>query len=682
MKKIAALLFYYCLYSCWAVAQSAGLPLSWDFDGQLQNYFAAETERIAQVTDEELANITDWPTFQKIAREQLLDMLGLNPPPAKMPLNAVVTGTTEQEEFRVEKVHFQSMPGLYVTGNLYIPKNLKKPAPAILYVCGHANVVKNGISYGAKVNYRHHAAWFARNGYVCLIIDTLQLGEIEGMHHGLYRYDRWHWLSLGYTPSGVEAWNDIRAVDYLISRPEVDADRIGMTGRSGGGINTWWSFALDDRIKVAVPVAGITDLKNHVLDGCVEGHCDCMYMVNTYQWDFAKLAALGAPRPLLISNTDQDKIFPIDGVFRIYQQLRKLYEQLGATPKIALNTAAGPHKDLQELRVHAFRWFNYYLQEKDELIEKTAVKFFQAEQLRVFDQLPEDQINTRIDEIFVPLAPPAEDVLSQTKWKEAAANWRKVIDRYAFAQAAPPKMEKLAAYSSKNGRLDLWRLATDSHTQLPLFRLSAPSPTGKGLRIIALDDDNWDEWSKLLSLSFPDAKLGVETSRESLNSKKVDELFKESDEIALIAMRGAGPARFSGGKFEQTHIRRRYYLLGQTLETLQTLDLTQALQALNPDLQNGDRPIQASAGGSTAVMLAYASIYAPKGFTLSLDRPPFSHRDGPAYLSIMRDLDIPATILMASERRKVNLQIDSSEFESAWTSLKSLAQKYPELKLK
>ncbi len=142
-------------------------------------------------------------------------------------LKPVITGKVEHEEFTVEKLHFQSSPGLYVTGNLYLPKKIDKPLPAILYVCGHGQVKKDGIAYGSKAHYQHHGGWFARNGYVCLIIDTLQLGEIEGIHHGTYKYDMWWWINRGYTPAGVEAWNCIRALDYLETRKEVDAHENG-----------------------------------------------------------------------------------------------------------------------------------------------------------------------------------------------------------------------------------------------------------------------------------------------------------------------------------------------------------------------------------------------------------------------------------------------------------------------
>ena len=158
-----------------------------------------------------------------------------------------------------------------MTGNLYLPKDLQDPAPTILYVCGHGSVKINNISYGNKVHYQHHGAWFARNGYVCLVIDTLQLGEIEGIHHGTYNHNMWWWNSRGYSPSGVEVGNCIRALDYLETLDFVDQNRFGVTGRSGGGAYSWWISALDKRIKVAAPVAGITDLTNHVVSGGKHG---------------------------------------------------------------------------------------------------------------------------------------------------------------------------------------------------------------------------------------------------------------------------------------------------------------------------------------------------------------------------------------------------------------------------
>ncbi|MFO0928049.1 MAG: hypothetical protein U0736_13575 [Gemmataceae bacterium] len=118
-------------------------------------------------------------------------MLGLWPLPERTPLQATVTGTVDRGPVVVEKLHYQSKPGLYVTGNLYRPKDSKKRLPAIFYVCGHSGRGRDG----NKTAFQDHGMWFARNGYVCLIVDTLQLGEIAGKHHGTYNLNRWWWHS-------------------------------------------------------------------------------------------------------------------------------------------------------------------------------------------------------------------------------------------------------------------------------------------------------------------------------------------------------------------------------------------------------------------------------------------------------------------------------------------------------
>ncbi len=215
----------------------------------------------------------------------------------------------------------------------------------------------------------------------------------------------WWWNSRGYTPAGVEAWNCIRALDYLQTRKEVDPNQIGVTGRSGGGAYSWWLAALDDRIKVAVPVAGITDLRNRVVDGTVGSHCDCVSMVNTYRWDYPLVAALVAPRPLLISNTDKDALFPLDGVLRIHQKVRDIYKLYNAEKNLGLHITESPHRDTQELQIHAFVWFNRFLKNENPPIDKPAISFFEPNQLSVFEQIPADQINAKIHESFVPQAP-------------------------------------------------------------------------------------------------------------------------------------------------------------------------------------------------------------------------------------------------------------------------------------
>ncbi len=663
--------------------QQTPLEPSWDFDKQLEAYFSSETQALAETTRKELREISDWQSYSDVAREQLQEMLGLLPYPAKSPLRATVTGVVEHDEFTVEKVHFQSVPGLYLTGNLYIPKNVEGPMPAILYVCGHATVVKDGYNYGAKVHYQHHPAWFARHGYVCLILDTVQLGEIEGIHHGLYRYDRWWWMSRGYTPAGVEAWNGIRAIDYLSERPEVDVDRIGVTGRSGGGATTWWIAALDQRVKAAVPVAGITNMNDHVVEGCVEGHCDCMYIVNYHQWDYAKVAALVAPRHLLISNTDRDPIFPIDGVFDVFQSVRDVYQHLDVREALALHTTAGPHQDVQELRVHAFRWFNQHLHGHDDLIEKPAVKFFDPEALRVFDQLPTDAVNARIDESFVPLAPSVFEQLESASLPDLEGRYQEILRSQIFEfwpWEEEPMMEEVESSERDNTEVTLYQLKTDEHTKLPIFHIeNSGQSADQESQVIVLDHTNWSAWAEYLDAFFPEHSLWKDLGLDHSQQDEVQELIDANGSIYLISARGMGPAQFQGNGNKLIHIKRRFYLLGQSLDAMQTWDLKQALEAITTVRE--DETVRASAHGIEAGKLLYATLFTTNQLQLFLRDLPFSHDQGPYYLGIMRHMDMPASVLMTAGKDEITISSSSTSDSEHWKSLKSVAGRYPDLSL-
>jgi len=620
-------------------------------DRTLADYFRAETEKLAGACLADIETLEDWKARRSIYRKQLFEMVGLEPLPAKTDLNPVITGTVDHNEFTVENIHFQSRPGLYVTGNLYIPKGLDAPAPTILYVCGHAQVKKDGISYGNKAFYQHHGAWFARNGYVCLVIDSLQLGEIEGIHHGTYRHKMWWWNSRGYSPAGVEAWNCIRALDYLQTRPEVDSQRFGVTGRSGGGAYSWWLSALDERIKAAVPVAGITDLQNHVVDGCVEGHCDCMYLVNTYRWDYPLVAALVAPRPLLISNSDKDNIFPLDGVVRLHEKVRRIYRLYDAEEKLGLNITEGPHKDTQELRVHAFVWFNRFLKNERSLIDKTAVKFFQPEQLKVFDKLPADQINTKIQESFTPKAPrPGKmgNKLPILLREKSFGGWPCDTD-------AGPLNITLAFRQERNGIVIIaYDFISQPYVPLRLYIMHRASLTKpKRLVLTVADQQQWDQWLSAVRVVFrgefeePNLPEPNDIAFERLSRKVLD-----GDEVlAYLPPRCIGPTAVSGDEFKHTQIRRRFMLLGQTLDGMRVWDVRRAIQTLRNIDSVGKVALWLSGRERMAGIALYASLFEPDVAGLYLRNLPKSHRDGPFLLNVLRYMDMPQALEIARHRQ-------------------------------
>jgi cephalosporin-C deacetylase-like acetyl esterase len=666
-------------------------------DAALSEYFALQVAEIENATFEGIETLEDWEAKRGEYRRQLAEMLGLDPMPPKTPLKPVVTGTVEHDEFTLEKLHFQSSPGLYVTGSLYLPKELDKPAPTILYVCGHGRVKEDGISYGNKATYQHHGIWFARHGYVCLIIDTLQLGEIEGLHHGTYREGMWWWHERGYTPAGVEAWNCIRALDYLETRDEVDAERFGVTGRSGGGAYSWWIAALDERIKAAVPVAGITSLRNHLLgpfqsspwsrgdtrghDGCIEGHCDCMFFNNTYRWDFPMVAALVAPRALLISNTDKDRIFPLDGVYDVYNKTQKIYELYGATENLGLQICEGPHKDTQQLRVHAFGWMNRHLKGEEPLIDVPAEKLLEPQQVRVFDELPADEINTRIHETFVPAAPQPEIPQSSAEWDQMRSDWMQRLRESVFAgwpaedEAPPLELEQVASTTSAGMQLRTYRYTSQQPHRLDLLLATGGATAPSDLQqvvVIVVDEQGWPEFAARTRGIFPGflPDSGIEASAKDLDEyNSLDNFLADQGGIVALLPRGVGPSAWTDHETERLHIKRRYALLGQTLDGMRAFDVLRGLQAAQ-NLAPGDEVRwQAEGEGDAADWLLAASLFDDRVSDLRLKG--LAAGGNAVFLNARRVLPQGALLLMAAGDAEVHVVADNPD---EWSHIRRISE--------
>ncbi|MGE0131544.1 MAG: alpha/beta hydrolase [Blastocatellales bacterium] len=617
-------------------------------------YFRRQTERIAARTLADVHTLADWQAKRATYRQQLLEMLGLSPLPPRGDLKATLTGKVETEKFTVEKIHFQSLPGLYVTANLYLPKTLKGPAPTILYLCGHARTVKDGIAYGTKVGYQHHPAWLAEHGYVALIIDTLEMGEIEGEHHGTHRRGMWWWPTRGYTPAGVETWNAMRALDYLETRPEVDTKRIGVTGRSGGGAYTWFLAAVDDRPSVLIPVAGVTDMTNHVVDGCIEGHCDCMFQLNTYGWDFSMLAALAAPRPLLLSNSDKDTIFPLDGVYRVHRDVKRIYKLHNAEDKLGLLITEGPHRDTQDLQVPAFRWLNRWLKDDTGLLSEPALKRFEVEQLKVFTTLPADQINTRIHDTFVSAAPPAAIPSTRDEWKELSARWsaalrEKVFNNWPATDSRPAS--KVVSDETRNGvRARLIEFQPDDAYRLHLALLMHAKQKPSRLIVRVLDEEERRHWATVGGQYFP--ALFASENKGGAAEEELLKPLQQGTAIALVLPRGVGPTAWR--KEKDTHIRRRFLLLGQSLETMQVWDTRAALAALRELSSFGKLPVSLQGARTMSVVALFAALFEDGVTRLELERLPATLANGPSFPNALHFFDLPQLVAL-SLPRGVNL---------------------------
>lgn len=631
----------------------------------LADYFRIETAKIASRPLLGIESATAWKSRRPELQAKLKDMLGLIPEPPRGDLHVEIRGTTERPDFVVERILFQSLPGLYVTGNIYRPRKIDGRLPAILYVCGHSKVEKDGVILGNKTHYQHHAAWYAANGYICLILDTLELGEVPGVHHGTYSKGRWWWLARGYTPAGVEAWNGLRGIDYLISRPDVDASKIGVTGRSGGGATSWWIGAIDDRVAAVCPVAGITDLTNHVVDGVVEGHCDCMYFANTERWDYTMLAALVAPKPLFVENTDKDPIFPENGVRRIYTQLEKIYGWYDAKDRLSLLIGKGGHADTEELRHASFAFFEKYLKgnEQSKIVEPDRNSPIESLKVLSPGERPSGSRNDSIDESFVPSA--GTPVVPQTTetWCQQKASWIASLKERTIAgwpkeqDVVPLNLRLVKELTQDQTHMRVYEFTSQTGVVLEAYhvsRLDGAKPTS--LQVEVLDDARFEELRPVFEAFSSQA--GLSNSRRIQSFKhlgiiteiRLGSTGEETQVVPVIAgdgeaslfvsVRGIGRTKWPANKDVQ--IRRRFMLLGQTLEGMRAYDIHRSLMVAGEiNRKENTKEIRLKSYGTMCGATLLAAILEQNLTKVTLSHPPRSFSDGPALWLISRTLDMP-----------------------------------------
>ena len=288
-------------------------------DNALYNYYASQAFKLMNERKADIATITtkaEWEKRQKKIKKLLSELIGEFP--EKTPLNAKILGVSKKDGYRIEKVVFESRPKFFVTAALYIPNNLKGKAPAILYPTGHSQQAFR------KKHYQRSAINFVKKGFIVLTYDPIGQGERVQYYSpelgkskigGTVRehiYAGLQTLLVGKSLSNYFVWDGIRAVDYLISRKEVDAKRIGITGISGGGTQTTFISAFDDRIYASAPSNFITSMQRLFESiGPQDAEQQILYGVAN-KIDFADFLEVRMPKPALVVTTTRD-FFSIQG---------------------------------------------------------------------------------------------------------------------------------------------------------------------------------------------------------------------------------------------------------------------------------------------------------------------------------------------------------------------------------
>lgn len=356
------------------------------------------------------ASKAEWEKRAERVRHQILVSQGLWPMPIKTPLNPVIHGRIDRGEYTVEKVYFESAPGFFVTGNLYRPKNVRGKAPGVLFAHGHwqdarlyestdAELLRelaNGeerFEEGGKSRFQSMCVQLARMG--CVVWQWDMLGDSDSQQFsrqlvhgfakqrpGMNTVENWGLFSPQaeaqlQSVMGLQTWNSVRSLDFLLSLPEVDPERIAMTGASGGGTQTMLLAAIDPRVKLSFPAVMVSTAMQ---GGCT---CEnaCLLRVDTSNVEFA---GLFAPKPQgMTTANDWTKEMSTKG----FPELQQLYKMLGAPENVMLKRGEHfPHNYNAVSRSAFYTWLNkhFTLGQKEPVIERDYARLTRDE-LSVWD---------------------------------------------------------------------------------------------------------------------------------------------------------------------------------------------------------------------------------------------------------------------------------------------------------
>ena len=334
------------------------------FPEVMQEYFVKRLRKIEQdaaIRRSGLNSKSEAEAYVKEVKEKVQECFG--PWPDKTPLNSRVTKRLKRDTYTIENVIFESRPGYPVTANLYIPKNLKSPAPAVIGTCGH-----NDTGKAATLSTQQFAQGLVKLGYVVLVFDPVGQGERLqyptpegksrigiGVREHLYSGNPL--FLLGDSLSAWFAWDGIRAVDYLLTRKEVDPNHIGITGVSGGGTQTTWICSADPRITMAAPACFIntflTNLENEEVADTEQIPPRALAM----GLDHSDFLAAMAPKPIIILTQEND-FFDVRGAEEAFKRLKPLYKLLGSEQNVQLDVGPGGHSYPKESREAMYSLFN------------------------------------------------------------------------------------------------------------------------------------------------------------------------------------------------------------------------------------------------------------------------------------------------------------------------------------
>jgi dienelactone hydrolase len=305
--------------------------------------------------DKPPATLAEWATRKKRLREAISASMG--PTPDKpCELSPKVVGTLKRAGYRIEKLLFQSRPDVWVTGSLYVPDGLAGKAPAVLAVHGHWAFARRDPVVQAR------CLGLVKLGFVVLAVDAFSAGErhptvAKGSYHGaLLGGTLW---PAGLTLLGVQVYDNRRAVDYLLTRPEVDGTKLGVTGASGGGNQSMYAGAMDERFAAVVPVCSVGRYQAYLKAAC----CVCEVLPGALKFtEEGDVLGLVAPRALMVINATKDAFqFSVGEAKKSLARAKDIYSLHDAEKKLSHAVFESPHDYNQAMREAMYGWMTRWL---------------------------------------------------------------------------------------------------------------------------------------------------------------------------------------------------------------------------------------------------------------------------------------------------------------------------------
>jgi hypothetical protein len=577
------------------------------------------------------STLEEWEAKKPSLLKQIKNIVGLQELDERGPIKWLSKGLLDREDYTIEKVIYETYPGMMVPALVYTPKGLATPAPAMVNIPGHVYCEGK-----AHVDAQARSVNLVRRGVVVITYDYLMTFERNtganpcgsmpyggGNDHGLSTFS----YTAG-TPTALETLDAIRAVDYLYTRKDIDRSRIGVTGESGGSNSTYWVAALDARVRLAVPVCSVTSFD--------------YWIRNDRNWDWhqrpsgirriadiSTLLALFAPRPLLVitalRGTDSEE-FPFDETQEAVAQATKIYRLYGSEAQISLWESKTAHGYQQDKRERMYSWVEQYFLGRP--IESAAESHFLYEtRTALVCGLP--QANKTFDDIY-----------------------REWIDRPARLPSVPQDQASRLQIQQRLGKhlQELLGLpAQDTKPVLSVQKVSSRSDkivkqlvfeTEPGVRLPAVE-------FSLINRKPSGTVLFLGRSKDS--APAIPLLLAEGLRAVFVDLRGVGEIDSGGGRTDNWA-----WFMGRPWTGLWVEDVNAIVAALSTEY--GNMPIGVIGTGRLAKPALFAAALNPKITTLIASLPDISYRheaqkgrvaDVPKILAIT---DLPAIVALVAPR--------------------------------